>query len=89
MGTEYAIRFEHAGPESVNVVLRRLRMAQATSQGFELRATQTDGMPDAFIRIEPNGLYYCDNGGAGKEFLGVLIARMVSEFGPVTVADWE
>lgn len=93
MGIEYKIQFAHRGAESVASVLRRLPMILEVSavKGFvEFRAEQTRGtMPDATVSIEPDGLYFCDCGGAGKQFLGILIAHLVSEFDPVTVVDWE
>jgi hypothetical protein len=46
-------------------------------------------LPDAEVRIEPYGVYFCSNGGAGRERLGVLIASLVDRFGLVTIADWE
>jgi hypothetical protein len=93
MGIEYKMQFTHTGTESVASILRRLPMVRevpADEGKFELRAGETQGtMPDATACVEPDGLYFCDCGGAGRQLLGVVIARLVSEFGPVTVADWE
>jgi len=59
-------------------------------QTFELRTDTSDkGMADAEVRVEPGGAYFCDNGGAGKMFLGIVVEHLVSEFGAVKVADWE
>jgi hypothetical protein len=46
-------------------------------------------MPDATVQPAPYGVYFCDHGGHGREFLGVLVARLVSEFGAVTVTELE
>jgi hypothetical protein len=46
-------------------------------------------VPDAMVRVEPCGAYYCWYGAAGRELLGTLVARLVSRFGAVTVEDWE
>jgi hypothetical protein len=93
MGMEYKLQFEFPNAESVTTVLRRLPMvreAQRTTLDFEFRVAENSGsMPDALARIEQDGLYFCDFGGMGRQFLGILVARLVSEFGPVTVADFE
>ncbi len=41
------------------------------------------------MRVEPYGLYFCNNGGDGREMLGLIVARLVSRFGPVTIAELE
>jgi len=46
-------------------------------------------MPDAWMSIEPDAFYFCDNGGAARRFLGGIIADMVNHFGPVTVQELE
>jgi hypothetical protein len=58
-------------------------------QEFELRAKPSAGIPDAMMRVEPYGLYFCDYGGVGREILGLIVARLVSQFGPVTIAELE
>lgn len=93
MGIEYKLQFAHSNPAGVASVLRRLPMVREMSGHtgeFELRAMETTGtMPDATAHIEPDGLYFCDHGGSGRQFLGIVIAQLVGEFGPVTVGDWE
>jgi hypothetical protein len=93
MGIEYSLRFGHPGPAAVISVLERLpsfRRSTSDSPDFELRAEGTsEGMPDASLRIEPDGVYFCNYGGSGKQFLGEVVARLVSEFGAVTVTEWE
>lgn len=92
MGTEYTLRFAHTGADFVASVLRRIPMKCELSEegGFEFRAPDNTGnMPDATAIVEANGLYFCDHGGAGRHVLGVIVAGLVSEFGPVTVADRE
>jgi hypothetical protein len=93
MGIEYKLQFAHSDPACIADSLRRLPMVREMSVRageFELRAMESTGtMPDATARVEPDGLYFCDYGGAGRQLLGILIARLVSEFGPVTVGDWE
>ncbi len=93
MGVEYTLRFAHPDAASVSAVLRRLPVAHELSPSgseFELRAVGTAGaIPDATARVESYGLYFCDYGGAGREFLGLVVARLVGEFGTVTVAELE
>jgi hypothetical protein len=93
MGLEYGLRFTSPGPAAVAAVLRSLpatRELAPPASGFELRADATaPGIPDASVQAAPYGAYFCDNGGHGAEFLGVLLARLVSEFGAVTVAELE
>ena len=93
MGMEYKLRFGFPDAESVNSVLRRMPMVREMPRAtidFEFRsANNADSMPDASAHVEQDGLYYCDHGGMGRQFLGVVIATLVGEFGPVTVADLE
>jgi hypothetical protein len=93
MGIEYALKFASPSPAAVATVLRRLpasRELLPPASGFELRAeTSSHGMPDATVQGAPYGAYFCDNGGRGREFLGLVVARLVSEFGAVTVAELE
>jgi hypothetical protein len=91
MGVEYAIRFAATDPATVAAVLHRLPMARELSPpacGFELRAADSSQrMTDASVQAEPYGLYFCDYGGHGRAFLGLVIARPVEEFGAVTVEE--
>jgi hypothetical protein len=93
MGLEYKLRFAFPDAESVASVLRRLPMVREvhrTKSEFEFRAVENNGsMPDALAHVQQDGLYFCDNGGTGTEFLGLVLSRLVNEFGPVTVADSE
>jgi len=36
-----------------------------------------------------DGLYFCDNGGAARRFLGGIITLLVNHFGSVTVQELE
>jgi hypothetical protein len=46
-------------------------------------------MPDATVQVAPFGVSFCDQGGQGREFLGGVVARLVSEIGAVTVTELE
>ena len=93
MGMEYKLRFAFPDVASVTSVLRRLPMVREvprTNIEFEFRAAEnSSSMPDASARIEQDGLYFCVCGNRGRQFLGDIIARLVSEYGTVTVADLE
>lgn len=93
MGIEYALRFRHPGPTAVVNVLGTLPVLRRTGSGlydFELRAEgSTGGMPDASCRIEADGMSFCHYGGSGRAFLGEVVARLVSKFGPVTITEIE
>ncbi len=93
MSVEYALRFASPGPTAVAAVLRRLPAARELpppASGFELRVDDSaNGMPDASVQTAPYGAYFCDYGGHGREFLGLVVARLISEFGAVTVAELE
>lgn len=90
MGIEYRLRFTSPTPEEVATVLSLLPAISGPGPDgiFEVRVSQSE-MPDATMRIERCGAYYCYYGGAGREMLGVFIERLVSRFGSVTVEDWE
>ena len=92
MGVEYRLRFTHTDVDGVASVLRRLPQLRATASpgAFELRRSgPSDGPPDAVLQVEPCGVYFCWYGVAGREFLGTVVARLVSDFGAVTVEDRE
>jgi hypothetical protein len=93
MGIEYTLRFNHADEASVASVLRRLPMVRELSRkgvDFELRGPETtEGLPDASMSVQLPGLYFCDHGGAGRHFLGIVVACLVSHFGEVTVENRE
>jgi hypothetical protein len=93
MGIEYRPQFIAPNADSVAALLRQLPSAQELTMPvhrFELRSeTSVKGMPDAEVRVEPDGAYFCDYGGAGKRFLGIVVERFVSEFGTATIAEWE
>jgi hypothetical protein len=93
MGIEYTLRFDHSDMALVADAVRNLPSCLERVppyNGFELRTGgSSTGMPDAFMQVEPYGVYFCDNGGAGREFLGVVVASLVSHFGTVTIAELE
>jgi hypothetical protein len=90
---EYRLRFAYPDEGSLEALLRLLPFVRGpVSSGtlFELRSTDPTGeMPDAMMKIEPCGAYFCDNGGKGRQMLGLVIARLVSQFGSVAVEEWE
>ena len=45
-------------------------------------------MPDALVGVTDGGVYFSVNGGQGRAFLGQVVARLISHYGPVTVEHW-
>ena len=88
LGIEYRLTFEAPNAEAVAAVLRRLpasRESDAEPGRFDLGESE---WPEAVVQVEQGGAYYCDNcGGRGRELLGVVVARLVAVFGPVTVTE--
>jgi hypothetical protein len=91
MGVEYRLRFRNDEGVDVIAALARLRDAKPISPSeLEFRsAGAAQGMPDASVKLEPGGLYFCDNGGAGRDFLGRVVAKLVATCREVTVEDYE
>lgn len=93
MGMEYTIRFDYPNAAAVLSMLERLPMARqrsSNSMEFELRSSvASEAMPDACLTVEPTGLYYCDYGGRGRDYLGLVMVSLVNEFGLVTIEGRE
>jgi len=93
MSTEYAISFDSPDLVATANELRQLPSAReltSTPSTFELRANPSaEGMPDATVQAQPYGAYFCDHGGSGQEFLGLVVTRFVQKFGCVRVDDLE
>lgn len=93
MGIEYSVKFTLPEVVKVEALLKQLGCSPGASpceKYFEFRKEcSSTGMPDATVMLTDDGLYYCDHGGFGREFLGRLVASLVSRFGAVTIRDWE
>lgn len=92
MGIEYSFRFAYPSEDAVVTALRRIepvRELTSVPKSFELRVQSADTVPDASMQIEPYGLYFCDYGGKGREMMGLVLTRLVSEFGEVTIHELE
>ncbi|MBN9520675.1 hypothetical protein J0H58_19515 [bacterium] len=91
MGIEYHLKFDNPGPSRVAALLRSLPGAREKPPHpwFELGVTADPGdWPTATVQADPEGAYFVDNcGGGGPEQLGVVVAWLVGEFGPVTVTE--
>ena len=89
MGIEYSIRFESRDlATTVPTILERLCGAPNGTH-YECRTNTASSMADASVMIVGGGLYFCDNGGSGREFLGRLVAALVSAFGVIQVQEYE
>lgn len=93
MGFEYRLAFAYQNRDDVVVDLTRLPGATHTSSDspfIEFRAdAKRTGMPDAMVSVEDYGLYFCDNGGHGRNYFGRVISLLVSRFGEVRVSELE
>jgi hypothetical protein len=81
VGIEYRIRFHYDRAELDRSILE-LRFfvgfdAEHRSYLLRFDPTITEGMPNAWVSIEPDGLYFCDNGGEVTE--RAVIFRTVIE----------
>jgi hypothetical protein len=93
MGIEYKLEFSCSDPAELRASLLRVLGAGAAAdrQGaVEFRHEIAEkGGPDATVVVEPYGLYFCDHGGHGRDYLGRVVAIVTSEFGPVSVSELE
>jgi hypothetical protein len=89
MGIEYRIRFSHPDPLTIAERLRKLNNIAEDAAGvftFHEDSARRD-MPDATAQIQSDGIYFCDNGGSGRKFLGIMLAAVVDSFGPTTIEE--
>ena len=91
MGIEYTLRTTQGDHASVQLALSRLEGAVASrkdSREIEFRSASPrgDSMPDAVLQVETTSVYFRDNGGNGRNFLGAVIAALCA-FGSVTVEE--
>jgi hypothetical protein len=55
---------------------------------LEFRSQGNDtGLPDAFASPIEGGIYFCDNGGCGREVFARLVMELNAKFGHVTVRE--
>jgi hypothetical protein len=87
VGIEYRLSFSYPDKQSVEGALTRLADATLAGSFVEFRCGAHDTLPDASAAIEETGLYFCDHGGAGRDYLGRVIALLVAKFGDVVVAE--
>jgi hypothetical protein len=91
MGIEYALRISQTDQAAVHLSLSRLDGAVvpvADPREIEFRSapSRTASMPDAVVHVEATLVYFRDNGGSGRDFLGAVVAKLCS-FGSVTVEE--
>jgi hypothetical protein len=92
MGIEYMLKFADPDPARVAALLRSLpgaREKPPPDPWFDLGVTENpDDWPTATVQADAEGAYFVDHcGGGGPEQLGVVVAWLVGEFGPVTVVE--
>ena len=94
MGTEYTLRFQSPSETATETELRRIpgaavRTKPSLAIEYRREMSNIEAMPDATVQVEGGGLYFCDHGGFGREYLGLVIARLVGAFGLVQVEERE
>lgn len=93
MGVEFRLRFAVTEQAAVTEAVRALRFAAETDRSPDVFDLHSNGgsseYPDARGEVEPKGLYFCVNTQMGSGLLGELLARLVDQFGPITVSNWE
>lgn len=91
MGIEYTLRIDQAERSSIHTALSRLNGAvHPVTDGDEIEfrsaSSKADSMPDAVAQVEADSVYFRDNGGHGRDFLGAVVASLCS-FGPVRIEE--
>ena len=94
MGIEYSLHFRSPSQEGVAALLSSMSGASIKPGAspvveFRREAGNNEDMPDATVQVHVGWLYFCDHGGYGRDFLGHIVTRLVSEFGPVRIEDLE
>lgn len=93
MGYEFRIRFNNDDPERLWEALKSAPEAierLAPRPAIEYRAPSTTGpIPDATLEAIKEGFYFCDHGGEGRRFLGMVVALLSRNQCPVTVEELE
>jgi hypothetical protein len=94
MGKEYLLRFpfERRGLLEDLLIRAPLFHGLAPRSGglevYEFRAPANTGiLPDAHVTIEADGLYFCDNGGAGIQAFHELLLDITRTFGPPRIEE--
>lgn len=89
MGHEHQIRLARSSAADVDSILRNIDGFEGYSPAFKqysFRRLATGSMPDAHASIEPDGLYFCDNG-CGAAVLCDLVRALEERFGQVSVEE--
>jgi len=91
MGIEYTLRATQADQASIHLALSRLDGAVVPGPGscqieFRSAPSRAASMPDAVAQVEVTSVYFRDNGGSGRDFLGAVVAVLCS-FGSVIVEE--
>jgi hypothetical protein len=90
MGIEYKLRFVAPDSAVVDDLVRHVPGARELApprSGVEF-VTADASWPQASVQVKQGGVYFCDHcGSSGRAVLGEVIARLVSNFGSVTVEE--
>lgn len=78
MGTEYQLKFAAPDRAALMRTLGALPLVRHSDGLHEVVFSGApSGMPDATFQLTPDGAYFCDFGGSGREMLGRVIAAVL------------
>lgn len=69
MGYEYKLDLQLTDLKQADLILRAISGFEAYDAEFKLysfRRSATGAMPDAHAKLEPSGIYVCENGGSSQ-----------------------
>jgi hypothetical protein len=93
MGIEYQIRFARPSEPDLDRAIRSspfFRDYDARYQLYNLWLDRNDfrsGMPDAHVKIEASGIYFCDNCGPDVSLIRESLVAIAQQFDPAVVVE--
>lgn len=89
MGYEHQIRLPTSSPSDIDAILRGIDGFEGYNPLFKqysFRRAATGAMPDAHASIEPDGVYFCDNG-CGSALLLDIVRALEEQLGQVLIVE--
>jgi hypothetical protein len=94
MGIEYKIEFQYEDCIKLAETLRAVPFFANYNESFKFYEYRADAkadltvMPDAHVKIEPSGLYFCNNCGiVSQEVLSHLVKSLTVAYGQLKVEE--
>ncbi len=88
MGTEYRLKFAAPDPAALMKKLRSLPLVRPSDDSNDVVFSGApSGMPDATFQLTPDGAYFCDFGGSGREVLGRVIAAVLGHASSIHIEE--